>query len=101
MILSDGAGGGPSQFEQEQGIGPQDAEGRGDRLLPSSKETSSFAYDLQWSCWQVESQYLTLHRTHRGASWASGTAQAAQFRMIILRWLVVCEGRARRFFCLA
>ena len=42
----------------------------------------------QWSCWQVESQYLTLHRTHRGASWASGAAQAAQFWMIILRFAV-------------
>jgi len=28
-------------------------------------------------------QYLVLHLTHRGASWASGAAQAAQFVMIV------------------
>jgi len=33
----------------------------------------------QWSCWHVELQYLVLHLTQRGASWASGAAQAAQF----------------------
>ena len=33
------------------------------------------------------SQYLTLHLTQRGASWASGAAQAAQVVRIILRWL--------------
>ena len=40
------------------------------------------------SCWQVELQYLVRHRTHRGASWASGAAQAAHFVRIIfgLRW---------------
>ena len=31
---------------------------------------------------------LTLHRTHRGALWASGAAQAAQFVRIILRFAV-------------
>ena len=30
-------------------------------------------------------QYLVWHRTHRGASWASGAALAAQFVTIILR----------------
>ena len=35
-----------------------------------------------------ESQYLTLHLTHRGALWASGAAQAAQFVRIILRFAV-------------
>ena len=40
----------------------------------------------QWSCWQVESQYLNLHLTQRGASWASGAAQAAQFVRIIFVW---------------
>ena len=35
------------------------------------------------------------HRTHRGALWASGAAQAAHVVRIILRWLDVCEGRAR------
>ena len=39
-------------------------------------------------CWQVASQYLVLHLTHRGASWASGAAQAAQFVRIILRFAV-------------
>ena len=33
-------------------------------------------------------QYLSLHLTHRGASWASGAAQAAQFVRIILRFAV-------------
>jgi hypothetical protein len=32
----------------------------------------------------VELQYLVLHRTQRGASWASGAAQTAQLVMIIL-----------------
>jgi len=32
---------------------------------------------------QVWSQYLILHLMHRGASWASGAAQAAQFVRII------------------
>ena len=45
----------------------------------------------QWSCWQVASQYLVLHLTHRGALWASGAAQAAQFVRIILRWRGVCR----------
>ena len=40
----------------------------------------------QWSCWQVASQYLNLHLTQRGALWASGAAQAAQFVRIILRF---------------
>ena len=31
-------------------------------------------------------QYLSLHLTQRGASWASGAAQAAQFVRIILAW---------------
>jgi len=48
----------------------------------------------QWSCWQVESQYLVLHLTHRGASWASGAAQAAQFVMIIFCLEAVCENGA-------
>ena len=38
---------------------------------------------------KVELQYLVEHRTHRGASWASGAAQAAQFVRIILRWFGV------------
>jgi hypothetical protein len=42
----------------------------------------------QWSCWRVESQYLSLHLTHRGALWASGAAQAAQFVRSILRFAV-------------
>ena len=50
----------------------------------------------QWSCWQVAPQYLTQHRTHRGALWASGAAQAAQFVMIILRWRGVCSAFASR-----
>ena len=52
----------------------------------------------QWSCWQVESQYLNLHRTHRGALRASGAAQAAQFVRIILRFAVsyvLCGGLTR------
>ena len=32
----------------------------------------------------VELQYLTLHLTHRGASWASGAAQAAQVVRIMV-----------------
>ena len=41
---------------------------------------------------QVALQYLVSHRTHRGASWASGAAQAAQFVRIILVWRRgVCE----------
>ena len=32
---------------------------------------------------------LVLHLTHRGASWASGAAQAAQFVRIILRFAVI------------
>ena len=31
-------------------------------------------------------QYLVWHLTHRGASWASGAAQAAHVVRIILRW---------------
>ena len=31
-----------------------------------------------------------MHLTQRGASWASGAAQAAQFVRIILRWRGVC-----------
>ena len=38
--------------------------------------------------WQVASQYLVQHLTHRGALWASGAAQAAQFVRIILRFAV-------------
>ena len=34
----------------------------------------------------MASQYLVLHLIHRGALWASGAAQAAQFVRIILRW---------------
>ena len=37
------------------------------------------------------SQYLTLHLTHRGALWASGAAQAAQFVRIILVWRGACK----------
>jgi hypothetical protein len=33
----------------------------------------------------VALQYLSLHLTHRGASWASGAAQAGQVVRIILR----------------
>ena len=40
----------------------------------------------QWSCWQVLLQYLVWHLTHRGASWASGAAQAAQVVRIIFVW---------------
>merc|ERR1712155_238336 len=47
----------------------------------------------QWSCWQVLLQYLNLHLTHRGASWASGAAQAGQVVRIILRWRGVVEVR--------
>ena len=36
--------------------------------------------------WQVALQYLVWHLTQRGASWASGAAQAAQFVRIILLW---------------
>ena len=35
--------------------------------------------------WQVLLQYLVWHLIHRGAVWASGAAQAAQFVRIILR----------------
>ena len=49
----------------------------------------------QWSCWQVLLQYLDLHLTHRGASWASGAAQAAHVVRIILRF-AVSFGLARR-----
>ena len=31
-------------------------------------------------------QYLNLHLTHRGASWASGAAQAAHVVRIIFVW---------------
>ena len=41
------------------------------------------------------SQYLVWHLTHRGALWASGAAQAAQFVRIILRWRG-SEGRGGR-----
>ena len=37
---------------------------------------------------------LVQHLTHRGALWASGAAQAAQFVRIILRWFGVSESRA-------
>ena len=49
-------------------------------------------------CWQVASQYLVQHLTHRGALWASGAAQAAQFVRIILRWRGVCRAFASRVF---
>ena len=54
----------------------------------------------QWSCWHVELQYLVLHRTHRGASWASGAAQAAQVVRIILEGQTNVESarRKNRFF---
>ena len=45
-------------------------------------------------CWQVASQYLNLHLTHRGALWASGAAQAAQVVRIILRFAVSYWGCA-------
>ena len=46
----------------------------------------------EWRYLQVALQYLVSHRTHRGASWASGAAQAAQFVRIILVWRRgVCE----------
>jgi hypothetical protein len=38
---------------------------------------------------QVLLQYLVWHLTHRGASWASGAAQAAQVVRIILRFAVL------------
>ena len=38
-------------------------------------------------CWQVASQYLVLQRTHRGAVWASGAAQAAHVVRIIFAFL--------------
>ena len=50
----------------------------------------------QWSIWQVLLQYLVLHIWHRGASWASGAAQAAQVVRIILLWRGVCGAFARR-----
>ena len=37
---------------------------------------------------KVRLQYLDLQRTQRGASWASGAAQAAQVVRIILRFAV-------------
>ena len=44
--------------------------------------------DLSLSlCWQVASQYLVLQRTHRGALWARGAAQAAQVVRIMMAWL--------------
>ena len=46
-------------------------------------------------CWQVLLQYLVWHLTHRGASWASGAAQAAHVVRIILRF-AVSFGLARR-----
>ena len=48
-----------------------------------------------WSIWQVLLQYLDLHLTHRGALWASGAAQAAQFVRIILRWRGLCGSLLR------
>ena len=38
------------------------------------------------ACWQVLLGVLGVHLTFRGASWASGAAQAAQFVRIILRF---------------
>ena len=54
------------------------------RLSNRSKQ-AVLLHDLAQQ-WQVESQYRTLHLTHRGALWASGAAQAAQFVRIILRF---------------
>ena len=49
--------------------------------------------------WQVELQYLVWHRTHRGASWASGAAQAAQVvRIILLRRGVYGVGEQLQLF---
>ena len=43
--------------------------------------------------------YLTLQRTHRGASWASGAAQAAQVvRIILLRRGVYGVGEQLQLF---
>ena len=42
-------------------------------------------YSLEWKN-IFDSEYLVLHLTHRGALWASGAAQAAQFVRFILRW---------------
>ena len=56
----------------------------------------------QWSCWQVLLQYLVLHLTQRGASWASGAAQAAHVVRIILRWreaFASLRGGCRFFAC--
>ena len=50
-------------------------------------------------CWHVELQYLNLHLTHRGALWASGAAQAAQFVRIILFWNGPRESRASKVWC--
>ena len=44
---------------------------------------------------RVTIQYLVLHRTHRGASWASGAAQAAQLVMSILVYGAVSRGSPR------
>ena len=39
------------------------------------------------ACYEGISMFFAnLHLTHRGASWASGAAQAAQFVRIILVW---------------
>ena len=43
---------------------------------------------LQCWRWQASLQYLVWHLIHRGAVWASGAAQAAQFVRIILRFAV-------------
>ena len=70
-----------------------------DREVRSKGETTfiSFAVDLD-----TPIQYLVWHLTQRGALWASGAAQAAQFVRIILRWYGgVCELRRRRFLSVA
>ena len=44
----------------------------------------------------VEALTQAVHVTHRGALWASGAAQAAQYVRIILRWRGVCSVRVAR-----
>ena len=56
-------------------------------LLTSFEKSESVLISLfKLSLTEVELQYLVRQRTHRGASWASGAAQAAQFVRSILRF---------------
>ena len=96
-------GGGASvEIERESSLPGVGRVAAGWRKRPATltmRRVRSFSSLARWNepprarsaarCWQVWSQYLILHLMHRGASWASGAAQAGHVVRIIVVWRVV------------